>query len=168
MRKSNVFIIAILIVASIAFLWLWNYLQFNLVHGLDLIITIVWWVVIVALCVAIHYVEQKRRERMRTVFISDGALYNSEAGVVPLESDDPAIYVEAIRELLSNMNYDADAKVDSNQTRMRFKYIVHSPKFSDEGDTWKGDVVRVAGSHDPITFDDAQGLLHILQNGVKA
>lgn len=167
-RKSNVLIIAILVVASIAFLWLWNYLRFNLVHGLDLVITIVWWVVIVALCLAIHYVEQKRRERMRTVFISDGALYNSEAGVVSLDSDDPATCVETIRSLLSNLNYDADAKVDSNQTRMRFKYIVHSPKFADEGDTWRGDVVHVTGSHDPISFDDARGLLRILENNAKA
>ena len=163
MRKSNVLIIAILVVASIAFLWLWYYLQFNLVHMLDLIITIIWWVVIIALCIAIHRVEQKRRERMRTVFVSNGVLYNSEAGVVQLDSTDPQSCVQAIRELLNNLNYDADAKIDSNQTRLRFNYIIHSPKFSDDGNVWEGDVVRVTGSYEPIDFKDSQELLRILQ-----
>lgn len=39
-RKSNVIIIAILMVASIAFLWLWNYLGFHLIDMRDLVITI--------------------------------------------------------------------------------------------------------------------------------
>lgn len=164
MRKSNVLIISILVVASVAFLWLWNYLQFNLVHNLDLVITIIWWVVIAALCVAIHRVEQKRRERMRTVFVSNGVLYNSEAGVVRIDTADPQSYVRAICKLLNNLNYGTHAKVDSNQPRLRFSYIIHSPKFSDNGKVWEGDVVRVAGSGRPIDFKNSQELLRILQS----
>lgn len=88
-RKSNVIIIAILMVASIAFLWLWNYLGFHLIDMRDLVITILWWIITIGLCIAIHIAEKRRRERIRTIFISDGVLYNPEVGVVRLESNDP-------------------------------------------------------------------------------
>lgn len=74
-RKSNVIIIAILMVASIAFLWLWNYLGFHLIDMRDLVITILWWIITIGLCIAIHIAEKRRRERIRTIFISDGVLY---------------------------------------------------------------------------------------------
>lgn len=79
-RKSNVIIIAILMVASIAFLWLWNYLGFHLIDMRDLVITILWWIITIGLCIAIHIAEKRRRERIRTIFISDGVLYNPEVG----------------------------------------------------------------------------------------
>lgn len=63
-RKSNVIIIAILMVASIAFLWLWNYLGFHLIDMRDLVITILWWIITIGLCIAIHIAEKRRRERM--------------------------------------------------------------------------------------------------------
>lgn len=56
-RKSNVIIIAILMVASIAFLWLWNYLGFHLIDMRDLVITILWWIITIGLCIAIHIAE---------------------------------------------------------------------------------------------------------------
>lgn len=62
MRKSNVIIIAILMVASIAFLWLWNYLGFHLIDMRDLVITILWWIITIGLCIAIHIAEKRRRE----------------------------------------------------------------------------------------------------------
>ena len=54
MRKSNWIIAAVLLLASVAFLWIWHALQFDLVDNpLDIVVTVVWWVVIVAACVAI-------------------------------------------------------------------------------------------------------------------
>lgn len=93
-------------VASIAFLWLWNYLGFHLIDMRDLVITILWWIITIGLCIAIHIAEKRRRERIRTIFISDGVLYNPEVGVVRLESNDPQAYVDGMRELLDNLNYD--------------------------------------------------------------
>ena len=139
-RKSNVIIIAILMVASIAFLWLWNYLGFHLIDMRDLVITILWWIITIGLCIAIHIAEKRRRERIRTIFISDGVLYNPEVGVVRLESNDPQAYVDGMRELLDNLNYDPNVSPDASQKRLRFSYIVHSPKFSDEGRVWEGDL----------------------------
>ena len=57
-RKSNVIIIAILMVASIAFLWLWNYLGFHLIDMRDLVITILWWIITIA-C-ALPFTSPKR------------------------------------------------------------------------------------------------------------
>ena len=62
-------------VASIAFLWLWNYLGFHLIDMRDLVITILWWIITIGLCIAIHIAEKRRRERIRTIFISDGVPY---------------------------------------------------------------------------------------------
>lgn len=121
-RKSNVIIIAILMVASIAFLWLWNYLGFHLIDMRDLVITILWWIITIGLCIAIHIAEKRRRERIRTIFISDGVLYNPEVGVVRLESNDPQAYVDGMRELLDNLNYDPNVSPDASQKRLRFSY----------------------------------------------
>lgn len=100
-RKSNVIIIAILMVASIAFLWLWNYLGFHLID---------------------------------------------------------------MRDLLDNLNYDPNVSPDASQKRLRFSYIVHSPKFSDEGRVWEGDVVQVSGPRDSLPFNSAQELSKILSS----
>lgn len=49
MRKSNWIIAAVLLLASVAFLWIWHALQFDLVDNpLDIVVTVVWWVVIAA------------------------------------------------------------------------------------------------------------------------
>ena len=147
-RKSNVIIIAILMVASIAFLWLWNYLGFHLIDMRDLVITILWWIITIGLCIAIHIAEKRRRERIRTIFISDG----------------PQAYVDGMRELLDNLNYDPNVSPDASQKRLRFSYIVHSPKFSDDGRVWEGDVVQVSGPRDSLPFSNAQELSKILSS----
>lgn len=60
MRKSNWIIAAVLLLASVAFLWIWHALQFDLVDNpLDIVVTVVWWVVIAAACVAIHWAEKE-------------------------------------------------------------------------------------------------------------
>lgn len=161
MRKSNVLIVVILMIASIFFLWLWNFLNFHLIDTRDLIITILWWIITLGLCFAIHRAEKKRRERIRTVYISDGLLYNVETGIYRLNQDDPLTYVEGMCDLLSNLDYDSSDAPDDNKTRLRFNYIVHSSKFSDDGETWKGDVVQVRGPHDAIPFADKEELIEI-------
>lgn len=161
-RKSNIIIVAILMVASIAFLWLWNYLGFHLIDGRDLVITIIWWVITLGLCFAIHRAEQKRRERIRTIFVSDGMLYNSEAGTVRVNGDNAKAYTDAMRLVLANLTYGSDVKPDNNQSRVRFKYIVHSDKFSDSGNTWKGDVIQLPGTRNTYDFNNVDELKMIL------
>ena len=53
---------------------------------------------------------------------------------------------------------------DASQKRLRFSYIVHSPKFSDEGRVWEGEVVQVSGPRDSLPFNSAQELSRILSS----
>ena len=81
MKKSNVIITVVLAAVSIFLLALWYALGLNRVdEPLDLIVSIVWWAVIVAAIIAVVKVENTRRERVRTVYVANGSYYNSEAG----------------------------------------------------------------------------------------
>ena len=149
MRKSNWIILAVLVIASIFFLWLWYYLKFDLVdHPRDLILTILWWVVVLAACVGIHYVEKMRQRNIRTAFLAPGLIYNSEAGIVRLEPT--GSYVEELQRILSELQYTFE----------------RPDKFSDDGDTWEGEVVRVANPQDPQPFNGREQLA-VLLKGLK-
>lgn len=157
MRKSNWLVVAILIVASIIFLAMWYGLGFNLVDDpLDLVVTIVWWVVILAVCVIITVVENKRRRSMRTSFVAPGIIYNPEAGIIKVEEGNP--YVPALQNILNNLDYGFDKKNVSNEKRIRFKYIIRSDKFSDNGNTWQGEVVKVSNPDDIRHFQNKKEL----------
>ena len=81
MKKSNVIITVVLAAVSIFLLALWYALGLNRVdEPLDLIVSIVWWAVIIVSIVAVVKVENTRRERVRTVYVANGSYYNSEAG----------------------------------------------------------------------------------------
>lgn len=162
MRKSNWIILAVLVIASVFFLWLWYYLKFDLVdHPRDLILTIIWWVVVLAACIGIHYVEKMRQRNIRTSFLAPGLIYNSEAGIVRLEPT--ATYVEELQRILSELKYTFERPDEPNQKRVRFTYIVRSDKFSHDGDTWEGEVVRVADPNDPYPFNGREQLAVLLK-----
>lgn len=160
MRKSNWVIVAILVVASVIFLAMWYALGFNLVDDpLDLVVTIVWWVVIVAVCVLIKWSENKRRRFLRTSFLGSGVIYNPEAGIVRVESGE---YVPALQRVLRNLDYSFDEKNINNDQRIRFTYIVRTDKFSDNGSTWVGEVVKVSDPDDVRRFNSRVELAQLL------
>lgn len=151
MRKSNWIIAAILLVASLVFLWLWQTLQFNLVDNpIDIVVTVVWWVVIIAGCMAIHWAEKKRQERIRTVFLAPGLVYNCEAGVLRL--DPGASSVDAMRKVLANLTYSFDLAELPANSRVRFQTIVRTERFAKGGRTWEGEVVEVRRPDAPRPF----------------
>ena len=81
MKKSNVIITVVLAAVSIFLLALWYMLGFNEIDSpLDLVISVVWCAVIVAGIAVAAKTESTRRQRIRTVYVADGAFYNSEAG----------------------------------------------------------------------------------------
>lgn len=83
MKKSNWLIAGLLVVASVIFLAMWYVMGFNLIDDpLDLVISIVWWVVIIAICLLIQWSENKRQRSIRTTLLAPGVLYNPEVGVV--------------------------------------------------------------------------------------
>lgn len=168
MRKGNVITIAVLVILSFVFLWLWNALGFSFTDPVDLVITIVWWVVIIAVVVAIVVTERRRRERIRTVFVADGVLYNCESGVIRLNNAaDAKNYVKAIRHALNNLDYGAEAKLSQNQPRLRFKYIVRSKRFSDGGRTWAGELVNVRNPQENRDFSGAEQLAKLIGAGME-
>lgn len=162
MRKSNWIIAIILFVASLAFLWLWQALQFNLVDNpVDIVVTVVWWVVIVAACLAIHLAEKKRQERIRTMFLAPGLIYNCEAGVIRLE---PGISsVEAMRQVLEHLKYTFDLAELPSNARVRFQCIVRTTQFAENGRTWEGEVVDVRRPDEPTSFSDEGELSALLK-----
>lgn len=103
MKKSNWLIVAVLVVASFIFLAAWYVLGFNLIDDpLDLVVTIVWWVLIIVVCLLINWSENKRRRSLRTAFLAPGVIYNPEAGIVRVDSD---AYVPTLQSVLRNLDY---------------------------------------------------------------
>lgn len=161
MRKSNWIIIAILVVASVVFLWIWQALQFNLVDNpLDIVVTVVWWLVIAVACVAIHWAEKKRRERIRTVFLAPGLVYNCETGVLRLDSH--ASVTDAVQHLLGGLEYGFDLADLPTNSRVRFQRIIRTSKFSDNGAVWEGELVEVARPDSPKVFSGRRELALLL------
>ncbi|MEI3376950.1 MAG: hypothetical protein V8R08_03835 [Coriobacteriales bacterium] len=167
MRKSNIIVLVILVLLSLEFLWLWNHFGFSLTDPADLAITIVWWLVIIGVAVAIVLVEKRRRERIRSVFVADGVLYNCETGLIRLGDErDAKDYVKMIRHALNGLDYGAEAKLSKNQPRLHFRYIVRSKKFSDGGRVWTGELVNVRNPQDNKPFASVNELMQIFDAGV--
>ena len=178
MKKSNWIVYIVALVASAFLLWLWYFLEFDHVDApLDLVLSIVWWVLIALACYGIHRVEKKRRERLRTCYVAKGLLYNSEAGARNLSSSDSDDVVATMRDVISNLDYGFDIQArpeDANGNKLPFAYVVRSRKFkaddegrqqSDEDITWEGEVVVIARpDSEPIPFDSPQKLREILRN----
>ena len=64
-------VFVLLALASAFFLWLWYFLGLNRVdEPLDLVLSIVWWLVIVVAIAVIVKMERTRRRRVRTVYVA--------------------------------------------------------------------------------------------------
>lgn len=171
MKKNNVIAFIVAIIISAFLLWLWYYLGFDHIDApLDLVLSIIWWVLVAVLCVAIYRVEKTRQERVRTCYVSDELVYNSEAGTVPSENMDEA--VERIHDIVNGLDYSFD--VEERPESVRFDYVVRSAvfKMNQEADEesgveedldWRGEVA-VAGhpDDDPIPFDGREELRSVL------
>ena len=145
MRKSNVLIIAILAVASVFFLWLWYCLKFDLVdHPRDLVLTIIWWAVIVLVCVLIHHSEKVRRERLRTCFVAPHLVYNAEAGSVPIQG----ATIDTVQDILENLTYGFDIAEQESAAKDNpagfYQLIVRTSVFSCESVSKSGSVADAA------------------------
>lgn len=163
MKKSNWIILAVLAMACGFFLWLWNYLDFNLIDNpRDLVLGIVWWAAVAVLVLAIRAAERKREERIRTAFVASDAVFTSEGGLVKLEAQASPIMV--LQRTLEALRYDFSLADLPEKDQAAFTHIVRTKTFADGGDTWEGEVVYVARPTDaPIPFADRDELLHIVE-----
>lgn len=162
MRKSNLIVFAIMLVIAFVLLAIWYLLGFNRIDDpLDLMVTIAWVFLIALCCAAIQYIENVRQKNIRTAFLAPGVIYNSEAGIVKFDESIDA--VEELANILENLDYDFKHASVPNDSRIRFKYIVHTSKFKDKGDTWVGEVVDVAYPEDPRRFNSERELAAIIK-----
>lgn len=161
MRKSTISIIVILLIAAGLFALLWYLLNFNFAKNpMDLIFTIIWWVVIILICFLIYSGEKRRQRSIRTAFIAPDLIYNSEAGIVDLEDDET--YVDALQEILMNLDYGFEKIRTPNKTKIRFKYIVNTNKFANSGKIWRGEVIEIAHPNDPREFKNKRELSRMI------
>ena len=172
MKKSNVVAFIVAIIISAFLLWLWFFLGFNHIDPpFDLVLSIIWWVLIIVACIVIYRVEKKRQERVRTCYIADKLVYNSESGAMAASNMDEA--VERIHDIIDDLKYTFT--VEDRPEDVRFNYVVRSAvfKMKQEADEengkeeeldWRGEVA-VAGhpDDDPIPFDGREELLGVLK-----
>ena len=159
MKKSNYLVLAISALVSIFLLYLWYSLGFNQIDNpLDLVISIIWWALIVALVVWINKLEKTRQQRIRTVYLAPAALYNSETGVRELE--DGANPVEAMQTVLEGLEYGFDTQDLPSRDEVDFTYVVKTEEYKPAEDedpepTWKGSVIKIdrAGENSETDFD---------------
>lgn len=162
MKKSNVVAVIITVIVSIFLLWLWFYLGFNHIDNpLDLVLSIIWWVIIAIAIFAVSRVEKRRKQHKRTSYIGANYLYNPESGIVNVEPD--STMIDTLNETLDDMKYNFKTKDIPDDMDPKFTWIVRSAKFKKDGDEWEGEVVSTAHPDDePIEFEDREQLEQIL------
>ena len=155
MKKSNWIGLAIAVLIDVFLLWLWFFLGFNRVDSpLDLVISIIWLVAIVAVAAAVNRLERQREKRLRTIYVSSTAIFNKERGLVSLGS--AAAAPSVMERILRDMEYGFDLKELPKQEEFNCRYVVQTDEYKAAGGeggepTWKGTVVaidRAAGSRE--------------------
>lgn len=153
MKKSNVILAVVAVIASAFLLWLWYNLGFDKVDSpLDLVMSVIWWVIIVAGVVLVAKVEKTRREKVRTAYVGDGKLYNSESGLLTLTAGSSA--ADSVAAVLAALEYGFDrttAPDPDAEGAVKWSHVVRTSKYEPESnndgqhqnETWEGEVVVV-------------------------
>lgn len=129
MKKSNVLVFALLAAVSVFLLWLWYFLGLNHVdEPLDLVLSIIWWVVIAVAVILVVRMERVRRERIRTVYVGDYATFNSEQGLVSFETTEPMETIVA--SILENLTYDFTRADFPDREKFDARYFIRTKEFS--------------------------------------
>lgn len=154
MKKSNTILLILLALVSVFLLWLWYFFGFNHIdEPLDLVLSIVWWVVIVLAIIAIGKVEKKRRERIRTVYVSEDSVFNGELGSLRITGAQEV--VPALSGILHNLRYSFEKQDLTCASTFPVKWLIRT--FEYKSDAWKGEIVEV-GSGKATAFDNEDEL----------
>lgn len=158
MKKSNAIIYALLMIISIFLLWLWYYLGFNWIDSpLDLVLSIIWWVMGAAVIVSIVRIEENRRERIRTVYISKMEIFNTETGKVALE--EPAQLLNTVSGLVSDLKYDFSKAEFPEKQDFLPQLLIRT--FKKNENTWTGEVINTT-TKTSASFGNREELARIL------
>lgn len=171
MKKSNVVLLAVAIVASVFLLWLWYFLGFDKIDSpLDLILSIIWWVILAVGVAFVTKLEKTRRESIRTAYVCDGKLYNSESGLLSLDAG--ASPSDAVASVLSALEYGFDraaAPSTDGDNAVKWSHVIRTSKFrperSEDGkredEVWQGEVV-VVETGNTLSFSSRAELARII------
>ena len=186
MKKSNVIMFVLLALASAFFLWLWYFLGLNRIdEPLDLVLSIVWWAVVVAAIAVIVKMERTRRRRVRTVYVGEGAAFNSEKGLMPLTGERSV--QDALASILEGLAYDFTREDFPDKEEFQPRFFVRTKEFKaekregepveadhptageprSEQKTWKGEVF-VVDTKEERPFDTPEELAGILASLERA
>lgn len=147
MKKSNWIGLAIAVLVDVFLLWLWFFLGFNRIDSpLDLVVSIIWLVAIVAVAAAVNHLERQREKRLRTIYMSSTAVFNKERGLVSLGS--AAAAPSVMERILRDMEYGFDLKEMPKPEEFNCRYVVQTDEYKATGGeggepTWKGTVVAI-------------------------
>jgi len=158
MKVNNVIVYVLTVLVSAFLLWLWYYLGLSKVDNpLDLVLSIIWWAMVAVAIIAIAMLEKRRKERIRTVYVYDRSVFNSEDGMRFFEQ--PAQLVDLIGDMLDNLKYNFKQKAFPNKNEFPARYLVRTKKLNDN--TWEGEVVTVRTKRE-TKFDSREELFAIL------
>lgn len=160
MKKLNIVGAAVAGAISAVLLILWFVLGYVWVDApLDLVISIIWWLIIVGCIYLVHRTEQRRRERIRTIYVAPAALFNPERGLQELQGADA---VEAARATLAQLEYGFKAQEMSGHLKPQVTAIIRTTEFKRQGKMWEGEVTFASAPSDPMPFKDAGQLRQAL------
>ena len=147
MKTSNYLVLIASAIIAAVLLFMWFSLGFSKVDNpVDITLAVVWWVIIVAIVAIIIRSENRRKRRIRTVYVSPSALFNSERGVVAL--DEGAETPQAIQAILQSLKYGFSREDMPKQEDFDYRFVVETDEYKpakSEGDepTWKGKVMKI-------------------------
>lgn len=172
MRKSDIIVAAVLALLSIFLLWLWFCLGFNQVDSpLDLIISVLWWVVLAGAAYAVTCLEKTRRRQVRTLYVADGRCFNGESGMHDMSGE--GSLVDSMAATLEGLEYGfqkaEEPKFGDGEDAVSFRWVVRTDEFKPakrddarhEGETWDGEVVDVV-TGDVTKFSNREELAAII------
>ena len=173
MKKSNIIVLAVAAAVSVFLLALWFILGFNHVDSpVDPLVTLVWWIVIVAAVLIINKVESTRRQRIRSVYVGEGQLFNSELGLVSAQPG--TSLVGNVASIVESLDYGFDKQDFPEEDQFTPRLLVRTTEYKREYDssneqsrdrqqrlTWKGEVVfpKGAGSREFNSPEELHAIL---------
>lgn len=173
MKKSNIIVLAVAAAVSVFLLALWFILGFNHVDSpVDPLVTLVWWIVIVAAVLIINKVESARRQRIRSVYVGEGQLFNSELGLVSAQPG--TSLVGNVASIVESLDYGFDKQDFPEEDQFTPRLLVRTTEYKREYDssdeqsrdrqqrlTWKGEVVfpKGAGSREFNSPEELHAIL---------
>lgn len=158
MKTNNWIVYGLCLVISVALLFVWYALGFNKIdQPLDLMVTLIWWALIIVAVILVIVFENKRKQRIRTIYVGKDFIYNSESGIKGFADQEQLAQV--MGDTLSGLTYNFEKSEIAEDKQDQIEYVVYTDKYA--ANSWKGDVAMREAEAMP--FHDKSQLMAILQ-----